>query len=116
MKASRLKLFVATALTMAFVAAVPASASAMQITVRPETGSDMTLDVEPADTIENVKQKIRDKTGFREVRQRLVYNSAELEDGSTLYDYGIMKDAVVLVYLRPFTTPVITSPADGSTT
>jgi len=95
---------------------VPASASAMQITVRPETGADIALDVEPADTIENVKQKIRDKIGFPEARQRLVYNSADLDNSSTLYDYGILKDTVLLVYLRPLATPTIASPADGSTT
>ena len=35
----------------------------MQIFVKTLTGKTITLDVEPGDTIENVKQKIQDKEG-----------------------------------------------------
>lgn len=39
----------------------------MQIFVKTLTGKTITLDVEPADTIEAVKQKIQDKEGIRTV-------------------------------------------------
>ena len=35
----------------------------MQIFVKTLTGKTITLDVEPGDTIENVKQKVQDKEG-----------------------------------------------------
>jgi ubiquitin len=37
--------------------------SSMQIFVKTLTGKTITLDVDPADSIDNVKQKIQDKEG-----------------------------------------------------
>jgi ubiquitin len=72
----------------------------MQVFVKALTGKNITLEVNPEDTIERLKQKIQEREGIPPSEQRLIFSGKQLEDNKTIQDYNIQKDTTIHLVLR----------------
>ena len=81
---------------------VPMMASAIEIYIDLTIvgQANLTLEVVSGDSIDNIKEKIQEKTGFSPDAQRLFLGEKELENGRTMADYNIHKESTLRLRLQ----------------
>ena len=99
MKKRILSILLVFCMMMSFV---PMMASAIEIYIDLTIvgQANLTLEVVSGDSIDNIKEKIQEKTGFSPDAQRLFLGEKELENGRTMADYNIHKGSTLRLRLQ----------------
>jgi ubiquitin C len=69
----------------------------MKIHVKKPNGEKITLIVKPENTVDDVKDMVKDRTAIPKDEQRLQHKGQPLDDKPTLKDYGIQDDDILIL-------------------
>ena len=83
--------------------------SFIQIFIKTPTGNTVTLIIDPAKSIECLKQMIQDKEGIPPDQQLLTYSDRTLEDGRCLSDYSITHRSIIMLTVSEETFQILVS-------
>lgn len=72
----------------------------MLVFVNMLTGRRLEIEIEPVETVRDLKEKIYDMERIRVDQQRLLYNSKQLEDEHALVNYDIGSEATIQLVIR----------------
>jgi ubiquitin C len=79
----------------------------LKISVVTPEGETVDVYVHPSDTIDEIKDKIKDKTGIEPEDQHLVFNGQPLDDGSKpLSEYGVGNGDTINMMMRIYVVPL----------
>ncbi|MFN3908171.1 MAG: ubiquitin-like protein [Flavobacterium sp.] len=91
-------------------------AFSMNLFVQTPNNGTISLDVEPSDSGENIKNKIFDQIAVPTANQVLTWNGTTIQDGQTLADYGITNNQTIQLTDTSQLNPVSSSFRIGNTT
>ena len=69
----------------------------MNLFVQTPNNGTISLDVEPSDSGENIKNKIFDQISIPVINQVISWNGTTIQDGQTLADFGIVKNSTIVL-------------------
>ena len=72
----------------------------MQIFIKTISGKTITLEVEPNESILDIKTKVYDKEKISVEEQRLLFGAKILDDEKTLNDYDIRDTCTIHLFIR----------------
>jgi len=73
------------------------SVQGMPIFVKISSETTITLELNPSDTVDNVKQIIQEQQGITQSQQILYFGTTKLEDIGTLSDYNILSGGTIVL-------------------
>ncbi|KAF9780044.1 ubiquitin [Thelephora terrestris] len=71
----------------------------MIIKVKTLTGKEIELDIEPKDTIEDIKKKVEEQSGVPPQQQRLIFGGRQMQDTTQASENNIVPGAVLHLVL-----------------
>ena len=72
----------------------------MLIYIKTLSEKKITIDVQPSNTIIDIKEKIKEKENIHPARQKLLFRGTELINNKTLVDYNIKNESILQLIIK----------------